>query len=150
MDTNDSFSNSKNKKYPGNKTFTDKNKLIFKQIQLIRKENKIKILEEKLNIINNNFELEIIENGLFKYKGKLMKVSTDSNPGKFLKYILENNNHFISDEYCKFEFNCQTPKDITYIIRDLKKDLSKDNLEIKLRRCRDAKGYALENIEFKS
>lgn len=117
----------------------------------------IKELEDKINDLKkeialyeskeSNFGIKINIIGNFFYKNKLLKISTDSNVGKFLKYVIENKDHFISDEYCKNEFNCPTSKEITYIIRDLNKTyLSKNSIKAKMRRCRDAKGYTLEGI----
>lgn len=127
-----------------------------------RREEKIGKLKNEINLLKKEIEiykskensslLEINSFGNFIYKGKFLKISADSNSGKFLKKILEDKNHFISDEYCQSEFKCPTSKEITYIIRDLNKIyLSKDNLKAKLRRCRDAKGYILEGVaELKS
>lgn len=111
--------------------------------------NEVKTLKKKIESYEskeNNLSLEINSFGNFLYKGEFLKISTDNNQGKFLRSIIENENHFISDKYCQSEFNCPTTKEITYIIRDLNKILSKDNLKVKLRRCRDAKGYILEGI----
>ena len=119
----------------------------IEEIEILKDE--VKTLKKKIESYEsreNNLSLEINSFGNFLYKGKFLKISTDNNQGKFLRIILENENHFISDKYCQSEFNCPTTKEITYIIRDLNKILSKDNLKVKLRRCRDAKGYILEGI----
>lgn len=119
----------------------------IEEIETLKDE--VKTLKKKIESYEskeNNLSLEINSFGNFLYKGKFLKISTDNNQGKFLRNILENENHFISDEYCQREFNCPTTKEITYIIRDLNKILNKDNLKVKLRRCRDSKGYILEGI----
>lgn len=130
---------------------TNKNFNILRE-ELKKDLDNLKEKAKKLKFDETNFGLEVLDSGNFKYKRKFLKISTDSNSGKFLKHILEDKNDFISDEYCQHEFNCPTVKEITYIIRDLNKTyLSKDNLKAKLRRCRDAKGYILEGIvELKS
>jgi len=113
--------------------------------------NKIEVLKEeveKYKAKENSSSLKVNSYGIFSYKGKNLKVSADSNSGKLLKYIIEDKDHFVPDEYCQQNFNCQTSKEITYITRDLNKVyLSKDGLNIKLRRCRDSKGYILEGIK---
>lgn len=115
-----------------------------KQIQ--ERDKQINLMKSKIEK-DETFGLEILKNGILKYKGNPLRITTDSNAGKFLKYVIENKDHFISDEYCKSEFNCSTSKEITYIIRDLNKTyLSKNSIKAKMRRCRDAKGYVLEDI----
>lgn len=122
---------------------------IDKKKEIGKLKNEINLLKKEIEIYKskeNSSLLEINSFGNFIYKEKFLKISADSNSGKFFKKILEDKNHFISDKYCQSEFNCPTTKEITYIIRDLNKILSKDNLKVKLRRCRDAKGYILEGI----
>lgn len=114
-----------------------------KQIQ--ERDRQIILMKSKIEK-DETFGLEILKNGVLRHKGNLLKTTTDSNAGAFLKESIENKNHFVSDKFCEEKLSCQSSREITFIIRDLNRYLKKDGLTAKYIRNRNSKGYTLCQI----
>lgn len=110
-------------------------------------EDKIDDLKKEIALYEskeNNFSIKINSTGNFFYKDKRLCIGTNSNPGKFFKYLLEDKNNFIPDDYCTNELKCGEVKDLK---RDLNnKYLKKDDLKAILKRSGDGNGYILTEI----
>ncbi len=101
---------------------------------------------EKNKTNKTKFELEVLDSGIFKYKGKILSITTKSDPGIFLKQLIKNSNHFVPDTFCFEKFKTPSPNETRGIIQKIKNKLKKDNLTIECRRVGDPSGYVLTEV----
>lgn len=101
---------------------------------------------KKIELNETNFGLEVLDSGIFKYKGKILSITTNSNPGKLFKQLIENSDHFVPDTFCFENFNTPSSNDTRDIIKNIKNKLKKDNLTIDCKRVGDPSGYVLIGI----
>ncbi len=92
--------------------------------------------------------LEHTPDGGFVYEGKRIRgLSTDQLEGKLLKALLEAEDNFLTDqEICK-TLSYKTNRDCSFILRNLKNALQKNDLELIIERRKWLKGYVLVDIE---
>jgi hypothetical protein len=104
--------------------------------------------EESELVQESDFGMIAQEDGLFSYKDRiLMNISLGSKHGKFLKRLLDNENHFVQDDNLVAEVDIVDPiKGVGYVVNDLKKFLKLDGVGIKLQRVRKY-GFKLLGFE---
>lgn len=97
-----------------------------------------------------NFSIALTIEGRFYYSNTLItSISTNSKHGQLLKFLLEDENNYVTDD---FLFEIFKPPDIDkglgYIRDDLKRYLAKEGLRIELYRNRDKtnRGYKLIKV----
>lgn len=97
-----------------------------------------------------NFNMAISIEGRFYFNDSILKnLSTNSRHGQFLKFLLENEANYVTDDYLLGIFNPPDPaKGIGYIRDDLRRNLAKEGIGIDIYRNRDItnKGYKLLKI----
>lgn len=125
-----------------NKKFNILREELKKDIYALKNETK-KVKEKSI------MGVEVTETGNFYYKDKKLCIGTNSNAGKFFKYLLEDKNHFVPDSFCINELKSEQIKNIR---RDLNnKYLKKDGLKAIINRSGNGNGYILTRIvELKS
>ncbi len=96
----------------------------------------------------SDFGMIAQEDGLFSYKDRLLRnITLGSKHGKFLKRLLDNEDHFVQDTNLIAEIDIFDPtKGVGYVVNDLKKFLKLDGVGIKLQRVRKY-GYKLLDFE---
>lgn len=101
---------------------------------------------KKLELSEINFGLEVLNSGIFKYKGRILSITTNSDPGKFFKQLIEDSNHFVPDTFCFEKFHTPSSNETRGIVQKIKNKLKKDNLIINCRRVGDPSGYVLIEV----
>ncbi|HRN70500.1 MAG TPA: hypothetical protein PLS49_04920 [Candidatus Woesebacteria bacterium] len=100
--------------------------------------------------VYEDFNMAISIEGRFYFNGMILNnLSTNSRHGQFLKFLLENEANYVTDEFLLAIFNPPDPdKGIGYIRDDLKRNLAKEGIRIDIYRNRDItnKGYKLIKI----
>lgn len=94
------------------------------------------------------FDMIVQDDGFFSYKDRILRnINLGSKHGKFLKGLLNNDDHFVQDTNFIAEVDIfDTAKGIGYVVNDLKKFLKLDGIGIKLHRVRRY-GYKLLDFE---
>lgn len=92
--------------------------------------------------------ISILEGGLFAFDGKIIRtISTNSKQGKFFKMLLTYNDNYVSDQEAVEKLDIpDIERGMSYIRRDLKRDLLNSNFKIELYRHTN-NGYSLINIK---
>lgn len=94
----------------------------IREISKVANEACLPLIEDtKKNELNEtNFGLEVLDSGIFKYKGKILSITTNSDPGKFFKQLIEDSNHFVPDTFCFEKFHTPSPNETRGIIQKIK------------------------------
>lgn len=102
------------------------------------------IVESEYDLSN----LSISMGGVFLFNGEhINTISTNSKHGRFLKMLLDSEDNYVSDKYAIRELDLvDEEKGIGYLRRDLKRDLLRSNIEIKLHR-QTKRGYSLVSVK---
>lgn len=97
-----------------------------------------------------DFNMSLTIEGRFYYDGMLLQfISTNSKHGQLLKFLLENDDNYVTDAYLQGVFHPPDPdKGLGYVRDDLKRCLAKEGLTIEIYRNRDItnKGYKLVRL----
>lgn len=93
--------------------------------------------------------LKALPGGSFSYKRTILKgiATTKSLYGALLSYLIDQPTFFASDEEIGKELRIEGYRDLSYVVRDLKKAFRKNALKLVIERRRRPDGYQLIGVE---